>query len=332
MSINSLYLNNFTAFKDLSINLSESINIFIGKNGTGKTHLLKAIYSACEASKDYNFGAFVLEDCFQGNKENINLFHDKNNRKAHIRLKSNKYQNNHTISGTSKMSSKENREYYITIPNEIILNSIYIPVKDMLTHSKGLLAMADKYKEFPFNKTLLNIIKRASQWTLNKPPELAQYVLPILENMIEGQVVIENDEFFIKKHNGQMINFSVEAEGLKKIGLLWRLIMNESITKDSILIWDEPEANLNPDFLPRLVKCLIELSRQKVQIFVSTHNYIFAKYFDVLRQKTDDITYHSLYKIEDDIKCESQLHFDELKHNDIMDAFEKLLDEVYNLE
>lgn len=333
MSIKSVRLVNLTVFKDLTVNLSEGINIFIGKNGTGKTHLLKSIYASCEASKDHNFGVFSLEDCFQGNKENLNLFNDKNERYVHICLSSKELSSYSTINGVSKTREfKNSNEYYIKLPNEIIFNSIYIPVKDMLTHSKGLLAMAKKYKEFPFDKTLTDIISRASQWTLKEPPEIAKSVLPVLEEMMDGQVVIENDEFFIKKNDGRMINFSVEAEGFKKIGLLWRLLMNESITKDSILIWDEPEANLNPDFMPKLVECLLELSRNDVQVILSTHNYIFAKYFDVRRRKADLVSFHSLYFDNDEIKCETQQHFEELRKNDIMSAFENLLDEIYNLE
>ena len=35
--------------------------------------------------------------------------------------------------------------------------------------------------------------------------------------------------------------------------------MNESIVPDSVLIWDEPEANLNPDFIPKLIENSFEI-------------------------------------------------------------------------
>lgn len=37
--------------------------------------------------------------------------------------------------------------------------------------------------------------------------------------MMGGKVIIENEEFYIKKNNGEMVDFAVEAEGLKKICL-----------------------------------------------------------------------------------------------------------------
>ena len=200
----------------------------------------------------------------------------------------------------------------------------------MLTHSKGFVSMADKFSEFPFDKTLVDIVKIAGEWQLKKIPQIAMKILPKLEKMMNGTVVIENDEFYIKKNNDEMVNFSVEAEGLKKIGLLWQLLMNENITADTILLWDEPEANINPKFIPDIVEILIELQRQGIQIFITTHNYILAKYFGVKKMENDEVMYYSLYRNDDgNVNCESNEIFSELKNNSIMDTFINLYkDEV----
>lgn len=42
--INNIQLNNFRSYKDLQVELSKNINVFIGENGQGKTNLLEAIY------------------------------------------------------------------------------------------------------------------------------------------------------------------------------------------------------------------------------------------------------------------------------------------------
>ena len=44
-------LERFTAFKHLDLELHAGINVFVGANGTGKTHLLKAAYVACECAR-----------------------------------------------------------------------------------------------------------------------------------------------------------------------------------------------------------------------------------------------------------------------------------------
>ena len=74
MLIQSLELKNFTVFENLRIDVSSNINIFIGENGTGKTHLLKALYAVCETSKKSHGSAEIISKCFN---ENCYLIRDK---------------------------------------------------------------------------------------------------------------------------------------------------------------------------------------------------------------------------------------------------------------
>ena len=142
------------------------------------------------------------------------------------------------------------------------------------------------------------------------------------------------------------LEFSFEAEGLRKFALLWKLIRNGLLEKDSVLIWDEPESNLNPELIPVLVDVLLELQRSGVQIFIATHSYNLAKYFEVKREKDDNVIFHSLYYeksnkdfpnkyiskefnfVTSGIKIKSDNYFGKLNNNAILDADSKLLDEV----
>ena len=51
MPVTKIKLENFTAFKDLEVEFSPGINALVGENGTGKTHLMKACYAACDFRK-----------------------------------------------------------------------------------------------------------------------------------------------------------------------------------------------------------------------------------------------------------------------------------------
>ena len=46
MKIIDIKLKNYTVFSDMELSFVKGINVIIGKNGTGKTHLLKTLYSA----------------------------------------------------------------------------------------------------------------------------------------------------------------------------------------------------------------------------------------------------------------------------------------------
>ncbi len=186
--------------------------------------------------------------------------------------------------------------------------------------------MYNKYKDFPFDKTYPTLIDKANRWKLEETPEIAKNIIPKLEKMLDGTITIENNDFYVKKTNGVMVRFDTEAEGLKKIGLIWQLLMNETITSGSVLLWDEPEAFINPKFIPTLVEILLELSRNGVQIFITTHDYIFSKYFGV-KAEDSEVMFHSLYKENDNIHCESEPKFNLLEHNSIRDTFIQLYED-----
>lgn len=333
LKIKALHIRNLTVFNNSTLNFSKGINVFIGKNGTGKTQILKALYAVCETNKNHDNRE--LAKCFKLN--NRRYLHRNPNENVLLALDT--YPNNtngelvsysYPDDLTSKNSTGEHLPYMITCPDDII-NSTYIPAKDMLTHSNGLLSMEKKYSEFPFEKTNLDIISRAMQWTVKNPPDYALNIIADLERKIGGKIIVDNDEFFLQKTSGEKISFFNEAEGIKKLGLFWRLLMNENIDKNSILLWDEPEANINPEYIVDLVKHLIALSRTGIQIFVSTHNYMVAKCFSVYGKSDDDILFHSFYKENDSslVSVARSHDFESIASNSILAAMDKLVEDVY---
>ncbi len=313
MAIDRVEVCNYTVFEEFAIDFGNGVNVIIGENGTGKTHLLREIFF-----QFYNEG--------QEDSESIGAFY------RFKTLRNSCDKGYFKISGGDSTSARsiEKESTYMRRSKIPYNTAIYIPAKDMLTHSRGLVQMSKKYRyDMPFDESMLNIIDRALLWKLDEIPDIAKNIIPVLEKIMEGKIVIENDTFYVEKTDGQKIEFSSEAEGIKKIGLLWQLLMNESITKDTILLWDEPEANINPKLVPDFVDILLELSKQGVQIFIATHDYIFAKYFEVKRKEASDVIFHSLYKTDKGVKCETNVNFRDLENNLIISSFDKLLDEVY---
>ena len=100
----------------------------------------------------------------------------------------------------------------------------------------------------------------------------------------------------------------------------------------SVLLWDEPEANLNPELYSMVAEILLGLQENGVQIFVATHSYNFAKYLEIRRKESEQVTFHNLYKNEGGgIDSASAYRMEELTWNHIMMADNRLLDEVYSL-
>ena len=325
MVARSLRLKNFTAFDDLDVRFSKGINVITGLNGTGKTHILKVLYSFFGYLKD---GKNTFDTNFQLEGMYANFIRDKKMDESEViltldddtQLVFNAYSNDG--SGLIVKWSDEEKK-----PD--IAEAIYLPAKEMLTHARGLLAMENQYRNIPFDATLLDIVRSAELWQLKEMPPMAAVISPALERSIDGTVGLKDGDFYIKRNNGKQIKFCVEAEGIKKLGLLWQLIMNGSIRRNSLLLWDEPEANLNPTVYAMLTEILLELSRNDIQIVLTTHNYLLAKYFDINKVSDDQIMYTSIYAGEDGLSISQAENFSELEHNDIMSAYTKLVNDVY---
>ncbi|MER1999079.1 MAG: AAA family ATPase [Lysinibacillus sp.] len=324
MTIKSTHLQNFTVFENLEIQFSKGINVVIGTNGTGKTHLLKCLYGISECVKIDNLAAFeTMKGYFLVESKDLKRnFNDET-------IVTTEFSNNQLA--VYRVESEE--DFYIEIEGEKSLESrfmpksIFIPAKEMLSHSKGFLALYNKYK-IPFDKTYIDIIVNAELPEARETSDLNKALLESISKVIGGKVLHENGIFYIVKTGGSKIEFLIEAEGLRKFGLLWKLIKNGLLEEGTVLFWDEPEANINPELMPILVELMLELERKGVQLFIATHSYNLAKYLEIKRTSTEQVLFHHLHQTEQGVKADSDHYFGQLDDNPIIEADSKLLDEV----
>jgi hypothetical protein len=178
------------------------------------------------------------------------------------------------------------------------MEAAYIPVKDMMANSPGFRSLYDA-REIHFEEVYVDILKKVFLPVLKGPTDKSRKaLLETLQHAIDGKVVAKNEEFFLRNKHGEL-EFTLLAEGFRKMGLLWILIQNGTLLKGAALFWDEPETNLNPRLMQAVVGVLIELQRLGVQIFLSTHDYVILKEFDLqATKKTDKVLYHSLFRDE----------------------------------
>jgi predicted ATP-dependent endonuclease of OLD family len=203
-------------------------------------------------------------------------------------------------------------------------SSLFIPHNDMLTHSKGFMSLYNK-RMVPFDKTLYDIIENALMPNLREAPQEQQKILDIASKVIDGEVIVEDEVFYVLKNNDKKVEFSFEAEGLKKFGLIWKLIRNGLLEKDTVLFWDEPENSLNPKLMKELGEIILELSRIGVQVFLATHSGNIAREIAQQKNDTDSVMYFSLYREDEDdpygeVFLEHDNRLDMLPHNVMQNA------------
>ena len=326
--LKEIKIEKFTAFDSLDVKLSEGINVLIGANGTGKTHLMKLLYGAMQQAESNSvktmdqtlqglfmpdsLGRLVKRSLGRG-KGSFSVYrNDGDGVERSLRYELTSLGKSQTVN--SRIWSR-NQHY----------NIVYIPVKDMLANSPGFKSLYDK-RELYFESIYADIISLAQlPPTKGHGSKEKNVLLDMIQNVIAGKVEKKNEKFYLKNAQGNL-EFTLLAEGYRKLGLLYSLIQNESISAGSILFWDEPEANLNPRLAREVVKILLELQRMGTQVFLATHDYVMLKELELGGDASrDKVAYHAFYLDEGEIHCQTASTLKDINHNAINDTFDSLM-------
>lgn len=328
MPLTRIKIENFTVFEDITIPFSKGLNILVGENGMGKTHVMKLAYAACQSRKhDVSFSQKTTM-LFRPDQSGIGRLVNRNKNgenTARVLVESDIAQIGMSFSTKTKKWDAEVKSEEKWEKQMSGTASVFIPAKEILSNAWNLDA-AVKMGNVEFDDTYLDIIAAAKIDISTDVDSVARKkYLKILQKISNGKVTVQDDRFYLKPGTQAKLEFNLVAEGIRKIALLWQLIKNGTLEKGSVLFWDEPEANINPKYIPVLAELLIMLEKEGVQIFVSTHDYFLSKYIEVKREKDSDVQYISLYKDEkNQVQCEIAKEFELLEHNTIMDTFRQL--------
>ena len=328
MAITRLKLERFTAFESLDFIPSRGINALVGANGTGKTHLMKVAYAACDISKTGVGFAEKLIRVFMPSGRSLGRLvkRRQGSTECHLEVR------------RDKRTLKASFSNHATVPDSASINgakgwaarpvdSVYVPVKEMLANAPGFRSLYAQ-REIHFEEVYADILDRAYSPFLRGPVDRnRKKLLDALQKTIDGKVTTSKEEFFL--HSGQGdLEFTLLAEGMCKLGLVWILIQNGTLIDGSVLFWDEPETNLNPKLYGPVIDILLSLQRMGVQIFIATHDYAILKELDLRKEENDEIAFHSLY--HDPESREIALHtansYVDIDPNAISEAFADLYD------
>lgn len=158
-------VSNITAFDSIDIKLSNGVNVFIGTNGTGKTHLMKLLYASMLIADNsfqknieqtlyglflpdnFNLGRLVRRSVGRG-KGNFSVYRqDDDNIDRSIRCE---------LTSLGKIQTFNNKIW----SRKQSYNVVYIPVKDMLANSMGFNSLYEK-RELYFESIYADIIRLA---------------------------------------------------------------------------------------------------------------------------------------------------------------------------
>ena len=327
MSLTRVKLERFTAFTHLDLELSPGLNVFVGTNGTGKTHLMKVCYAACDVSKTRTTFTEKLIEVFLPSHRALGRLVKRQGKSVQGSVEV--FCQDRSLRTSFTNHTKASRSAYVRgtkLWTHTPIESVYIPVKEMLSNAPGFRSLYSQ-REIHFEAVYADIIDRAYRPLRRGPMDKKRKrLLSILQNAIDGRVYKKDEEIFLRNRQGNL-EFTLLAEGIRKLGLLWLLIQNGSLVDGSVLFWDEPETNLNPSLFGTLMDILLELQRSGVQIFLATHDYVILKELDLRIKSGDKVAFHSLYRTDSgEIDCHTSDSYLGIDPNVIAQTFTDLYD------
>lgn len=289
--------HDFGAFREFDWRNMARINVIVGANDTGKSHILKMMYALVRSVQDYTARidsdrpswakvlaekltwTFEPEDAKLGN-----LVHRAGLEPAELSVMATLCNEEYTFSfgPTAAGDPGDFRDVTKDVRPQPDVRALFIPPKEVLTSLNAIAAVRERLMTFGFDDTYYDLVRalRGDPMAV-APPEPFQQVLTELEKLLEGRIEMAQGRFMFLRGD-EKHGMSQTAEGIKKIGILTRLIKNGELRRNSILFLDEPETNLHPRAARALVRMLYDLSRAGVQVFLATHSYFVLKQLEIV--------------------------------------------------
>ena len=312
--IDKLKIKNFTVFDEADISFAKGINVIIGSNSTGKSHLLKLAYTAVRWSQEMALREHQLRQGLVGNgssqarpdKSTLqkalgeklnNVFRSEGIGRLVSKGKTGRAEVAVTLSSKKKSASdftfsfspKSSTDASLDTPPDTFFDgeAVFFPTKEMLTMVPGFRALYENYA-LQIDETYYDLCK-ALEKPLARGPKLAEIrpMLTTVEEILGGSIQQDHGRFYLTQGK-ERLEIPLVAEGYRKLGAVAYLLANGTLAKQSILFWDEPETNLNPAYMVKLAELLVAISKNNTQVFIATHSLFMMRELSMLLGKREN--------------------------------------------
>jgi len=326
-----LDLHQFTSFRDARLDFASGVNVFIGENATGKSHVLKLLYALTESVRRHVRGEGLdgrRDEPLESIVREMLLSVFLPDELGRLVRRVPKGAKTATVDVTwangaalrLELTTQGSLKASLNGDLSALENAVFIPTREVLSTYPGFTAAWLK-RESEFDRTYYDICVLLGLNPLRGPrDEVRRMLLEPLEHAMHARVLQKEGRFYLKYEEGGEIEAPLAAEGHRKLGMIAYLITNGSLTANSFLFWDEPEAGINPQLVRATGEVIYGLASIGLQSFLSTHDYVFASDMS-LRATPETARFFALARTAEGVIVESGANLSELEHNPILDAF-----------
>src|SRR5438094_2127078 len=230
--LKKLQIENFTVFPKADLDFGKNLNIILGENGAGKSHLLKLAYSAiavsAQRSKDggddplgkaqiQTVIADKLRSVFRPDGLWRLVSRTRGRSKCRLRYGFDDPKLNLVFTFSTVAKTEVTVE---TVPTAKVRKlPVFLPTRELLTIYPGFVSLYET-THLPFEETWRDTCVLLGA-PLARGPRLAaiRRLLAPLEEQLDGKVVLEEGRFSITTSTGNLEAHLV-AEGLRKLAMI----------------------------------------------------------------------------------------------------------------
>ena len=276
-----LQLKNIGMIKEANVKI-DGLTVIAGENDTGKSTVGKALfltYSSMRLEPVSNIKLFGTEDIHNLGRKNIygeqikkNIFSKQSfNSSSLMRIVHNKnffeYSDEFIHDTLYKKDIKIANIAFIETPlvwnlQNLFRTSIYIE-----SHLKTLGEDIDIPYPFLIKDLYFKLStqqKYTEDWTNSYKKKIT--------SIIDGEFKKDEDGIFRFYRQNKRFELVDVATGIKTFGILQTLLDNNRLNSYSLLILDEPEVHLHPEWQLKMAKIIVELVKNGVKIVVNSHS------------------------------------------------------------
>lgn len=159
-----------------------------------------------------------------------------------------------------------------------------------------------------------------------------------IKDLLRGETVLNKDEFEEKSlryiSNDKKINIELKdvATGFKAFSYLQRLLENGFLTKGTLLMIDEPEAHLHPQWVVEFARLLVLLNKEMdLKIMIASHNPDMVAAIHDIADKEGILDNTTFYVAQQDEESLTKYVYKNLKH-EIGEIFESFNIAIENIK
>lgn len=322
-------IKNLTVFSDADLELGRNLNVFVGENGTGKTHLLKVAYSALAVSTEEGRKPQVgaptksvlqprLAEKLVGVFRPESLGRLARRRQGRERCDVELDFKDDALDLQFSFATQSKSEVVVEkLPSAWVESApTFLPTRELLTIFPGFVSVYEgHYLEFEETWRDTCLLLGAPLQRGPREKRINELLTP-LEKAMQGSIELDKSgRFYLRTQNGRM-EMPLVAEGLRKLGMLARLIATGALLDQGYLFWDEPETNLNPRLIKDIARSIVDLSSSGIQVFIATHSLFLMRELEVLLaapgQDALDVRFFGLHATPDGVAVEQGPSMDDV--------------------